>query len=267
VDENWTTDKLPPIIGQTEKISGIFAHSNWVSTDKRYLFCFDEGNEVDIAVHDISDPKHPKLIGTFQYSGEADYDAVPHNGEIRGQYLYVAYYTAGLRVFDISNPFQPYEVGHAETYRDPDGDGVMDRTSLKNKYEGAWNAYPYLPSGNVLLSDRNSGLFVVKQIAPYYSPERFTVSAHLDTSGYCILSWSPATNARGYSVLRSNSTIGPFEQIAEHLIEESYTDTTSLQMNYYKIVAINAEGRRVSLVISSTGVTIPRQSKAGKRNR
>jgi hypothetical protein len=136
VDENWATDELPPIIGRTEEISGIYAHSNWVSTDKRYLFCFDEGNQVDIAVHDIADPTQPKLIGTFQYSGEADYNAVPHNGEVRGQYLYIAYYSVGLRVFDISNPFQPFEVGKAETLRDPDGTGVLENTALS---DGAWN--------------------------------------------------------------------------------------------------------------------------------
>lgn len=71
VNENWITGNLPPIIGHTEEISGIFAHSNWASEDNQYLFCFDEGNAVDIAVHNISNPTSPKLLGTFQYSQSA----------------------------------------------------------------------------------------------------------------------------------------------------------------------------------------------------
>ena len=68
VNENWPTDTLPPLIGETKEISGTYAHSNWASKDGRYIFCFDEGNQVDIAVHDISDPTQPKLLGNFHYS-------------------------------------------------------------------------------------------------------------------------------------------------------------------------------------------------------
>lgn len=119
------------------------------------MYCFDEGNEIDIAVYDISDPTHPKTIGTFQYSGEAAFNAVPHNGEIRGRYLYVAYYTVGLQVFDVSNPYHPYEVGKIETYRDPSGSGVIAETGSGSA--GGWNV---------------STLFVVKiQISPAIAPD------------------------------------------------------------------------------------------------
>ena len=148
MDENWITDTLPVIIGQTEEMSGIYAHSNWASEDGRYLFCFEEGNQIDIAVHDISDPTNPILIGTFQFSSDkAEQESRLHNGEVRGQYLFVAYYKAGLRVFDISNPFQPYEVGKAETYRDPNGDGIFEN-NINSGFDGAWNVshcseYPF----------------------------------------------------------------------------------------------------------------------------
>lgn len=64
---------------------------------------------------------------------------MPHNGEVRGQYLYVAYYKAGLRVFDISNPLSPYEVGKTETFRDPNGDGVLENPYINAQSNGAWN--------------------------------------------------------------------------------------------------------------------------------
>jgi hypothetical protein len=146
VNENWTTNTLPPLIGETEKISGIYAHSNWVSMDKRYIFCFDEGNKVDIAVHDISDPTDPKLLGNFRYSEESKYNGVPHNGEVRDNYLYVAFYSVGLRVFDISNPIHPFEVGKAETFRDADGMGVL--ADSPDIYDGAWNVSSMMAGAN-----------------------------------------------------------------------------------------------------------------------
>ena len=83
---------------------------------------------------------------SFQYSDDAAQNSRIHNGQVRGNYLLTAYYEAGLRVFDISNPANPVEVGKYETWRDPDGDGTFDKTVTGN-YNGAWNLHVFLPSG------------------------------------------------------------------------------------------------------------------------
>lgn len=128
IDSSWSSG-LPPLIGETDQISGIYAHSNWATEDGRYLFSWDENNNIDISVHDITDITDPIQIALFQYSDNARNNALPHNGQVRGQYLYVAYYEAGLRVFDISNPYYPYEVGTVETFQ----------RSIRGNMEGAWN--------------------------------------------------------------------------------------------------------------------------------
>jgi len=175
VGASWPTGALPPLVGQTNQISGIYAHSNWVSDDKRYLFSWDENNVIDISVHDITNPAAPIEINLFQYSENSQYNAIPHNGEVRAKYLYVAYYEAGLRVFDISNPYAPLEVGKAETYRDADGDGDYTR-GISGSYDGAWNTYPFLPSGNILVSDMYGGLFIVRADPPYPTPDAPTAN-------------------------------------------------------------------------------------------
>jgi hypothetical protein len=43
-------------------------------------------------------------------------------------------------------------IGFYDTYQGPAGNG----------YEGCWGVYPYLPSGNIIASDVNEGLFVLK---------------------------------------------------------------------------------------------------------
>jgi fibronectin type 3 domain-containing protein len=107
------------------------------------------------------------------------------------------------------------------------------------------------------------GLYVVKPNPPYGRPTSFSISSKTNQSG-TILTWSSAENARGYSVLRSKSASGPYVQIAEHLIETSYTDKSSpLATNYYRVVAKNGQGVTKSWIVFSDGALI-KPSKASK---
>jgi len=157
---NIRTSTQIPKIGETNRVSRSYAHQNVVSDDGKTLFVFDEFNIFDIGVYDISDLSAPELIRTLQWSGEqSEGNSVVHNGLILGNYLVVAYYTAGLRVFDISNTSNIQEVGKYETFRDPNGDGIFDENSLSGT-AGAWNVAK-LSSGKILISDTVSGTFVV----------------------------------------------------------------------------------------------------------
>ena len=67
-------------------------------------------------VVDISDEKHPVPISTFMpdLDGEpADrYGAHQPNEQVHGNVLYVTWFSGGLRAVDVSNPYQPREVGY-----------------------------------------------------------------------------------------------------------------------------------------------------------
>ena len=73
-----------------------------------------------------------------------------HNIYIRPEssLVIMSYYVDGTRVLDISNPANPVEVGYFDT---------SDWTGL---YDGNWGTYAYLPSGHIISSDRNNGLFI-----------------------------------------------------------------------------------------------------------
>jgi len=176
---NIRTSTSFPKIGQTNRVIGAYAHQNVVSDDGTKLFVFDEFNRFDIGVYDISNLSRPQLISTFQWSGEqSEGNAIVHNGAIFGNYLIVAYYKAGLRVFDISNTNNIQEVGKYETYRDPDGDGNFENNSLSG-YDGAWNVAK-LQSGKILVSDTVYGTFVVTLndgTAPTSAPVTLTTPA------------------------------------------------------------------------------------------
>ena len=250
---NSETKTVPPLLGRTPSISGIYAHSSALYND-RYLFQTDENNRHDICVYDIGNLMQgtgsPQLISRFQYSEHNSMNALTHNGFIRGNYYFNAYYQAGLRVFDISNPYYVHEVGKVETYRDPDGNGQLINVK-KTEYKGSWNVYPYLPSGNILVNDMYHGLFIVAASAPYDPPEPPILSAERDGGGNANLSWNVGINVRGYSVIRSfdGST---YAKIAEHIMGNSFLDNDAQGKSaFYKVIAVNGEGEGTSVPVYS----------------
>ena len=169
---------VPSLVGETTAVTGSYSHSNWLNDDASLLYTFEEFDVHDIAVYDVSVPSTPTLVNTFQYADDATTSSLVHNGQVRGSYLLTAYYEAGFRVFDVSNPVNPVEVGNWETWRDPDGDGSHEQ-SITGGYDGAWNLDTTLPSGNVLVSDMKSGAFIVR-VDPVAVPAN-----HLPTSPPC----------------------------------------------------------------------------------
>jgi len=123
-----------------------FHHSGDVTEDERYLYICDElatGSTPDITIWDIQDPASPVRVGQLNDA------ATVHNIYVIGDLAYIAYYSAGFRVYDISNPTQPSLAGQYDTSKRT-GEGFI----------GAIGAYVYLPSGNILVCDIENGLFV-----------------------------------------------------------------------------------------------------------
>ena len=68
-----------------------------------------------------------------------------------GENQNISYYLYGLQVLDISDPADMRLAAYYDTY-----DGETDYI-----YTGAWGAYPFFGSDQVIVSDRVSGLYVV----------------------------------------------------------------------------------------------------------
>jgi choice-of-anchor B domain-containing protein len=81
--------------------------------------------------------------------------AIDHNGYVKGNTYYQANYAAGVRMIDISNIENKAlnEIGFFDTY--PENNNAT--------FKGAWSVYPYLPSGNIIISDIDRGLFVIRK--------------------------------------------------------------------------------------------------------
>ena len=108
------------------------------------------GIKTTLRAMDISDLVNPAIIGT--YTGQTY--AIDHNGFSVGNYYYMSNYRRGLSVIDISDPSAMADVAFFDTYPVPAENDA--------NFDGAWGVYPYLPSGNILVSDIGYGLFVLK---------------------------------------------------------------------------------------------------------
>ena len=127
-----------------------YNHSGWLSDDGTIYAMQDENHGYDVKILDVSDLNNISVLSTFN-SG-VDAASMAHNGIIKGNHLYLAYYHDGLRIFDISDPSNPIQTWEYDTYM----------PNSHASYKGAWGIYPYLPSGNIIVSDMQTGLYIIE---------------------------------------------------------------------------------------------------------
>jgi len=156
---NITNPSAPKLLStasynDVDKLSQ-YVHSGWWSEDKNYFFVHDEFDEMKadinttLRIFAIDSLKSPHQVG--QWTGTTS--AIDHNGYVRGNKYYMSTYERGLTILDISNPAIPVEVGFFDTFPD----------SNNPAYNGAWGVYPFLPSGLILVSDIQSGLYILRE--------------------------------------------------------------------------------------------------------
>tara|TARA_B100000989_G_scaffold294676_1_gene274210 strand:- start:7231 stop:8538 length:1308 start_codon:yes stop_codon:yes gene_type:complete len=163
-----------------------YTHQAWLTEDHRYLLLGDELDEINdsgnlnktrtiiINLDDLDEPK-----SHFDYI--SDTAAIDHNGYVVGTKYYLASYTSGLRVIDLLNIDQKIvrEVGYFDTYpddtqdhgvpasvvrsSDPDDNHDGKKGAGNSFFKGAWSVYPFFQSKNIVISDINRGLFIVRK--------------------------------------------------------------------------------------------------------
>ena len=145
---DFTNTASPFLIGNlTGYIDQGYNHSGKWSTDGNWYVFADETPGARIKLCDASDLTDIQVHAVFTTNSDAT--TVAHDPVFKGQYVYVAYYYDGFVVFDISDPSAPFIAGYYDTY-----------TDLSVLFKGAWGVYAELPSGRILVSDRQTGLYL-----------------------------------------------------------------------------------------------------------
>jgi choice-of-anchor B domain-containing protein len=127
----------PVLLQRLQIPSAGYVHNAWLTDDSHYMMTTEETIGKTIKMWDISDLNNITFTDDILAPGQ-----LAHNAHIKGKYAYVSHYSDGLRIYDISDPYNIVEAGYYDTADD-------------------WGAYPFFASGKILISDIDDGLYVV----------------------------------------------------------------------------------------------------------
>jgi hypothetical protein len=176
-----------------------YNHSSAITPDGHTLvFCDEVPRNLPVKIANISDIHNISIDTTFR---SAD-GPTAHNPYINDKsHVIIAYYQDGLQIFDISNPKYPVRTGYFDT---DTIDGISNNYNpTGTTYHGNWGAYIDLPSGHILASDMQNGLYVldatlalgiadfakeISQVLVYPNPAEHIVSLQFYLKNASILS-------------------------------------------------------------------------------
>ena len=215
---DYTDAAEPVLLAGTE--TNAYNHSSWLSEDGSYLIFAEEVPKgFPLGIMDLNNLQNGfiEVDNYFQFPLILDDDVfnTAHNPYILGDYAYVSYYEDGVQVIDLSDPSQPTLAGYYDTF--------PNNTNYAG-YFGCWGVYPYLPSGNIIATDRKYGLHVL----------RFeqNVSATEDLFGANAIDIFPNPSADGFFNLMMNEAEGDnfffevFEVSGKKMFEQVISGTS-----------------------------------------
>ena len=138
-----------------------YTHQGWLTSDMKYVVVndeLDEGNNVNTKTHvfNVEDLDNPFYVGFH----EGTTAAIDHNLYIKTvngvELVFEANYRAGLQVLKINDLTSVNNLFTEVAYFD------IYPGSNTNAFNGAWSNYPYFPSGTVIVSGIEQGLFVLR---------------------------------------------------------------------------------------------------------
>jgi choice-of-anchor B domain-containing protein len=149
---DFTNPAAPTSIASWTYPGAYYTHNSWPDASGRYLYVTDEHNGETLRIFDIADLANPILVNGLSCNPVA----IVHNAHVRGNELYLSNYTEGIRFLDLADPVHPAEFGWADSYPGPSGG-----------YGGVWEVCPFFPSGIVIASDMQTGLYVYRPVRNY----------------------------------------------------------------------------------------------------
>ncbi|MGE0560949.1 MAG: choice-of-anchor B family protein [Flavobacteriales bacterium] len=141
--------KSAPVTMATKTTPSAFTHNCWISDDGQTVYTTDEKSNAYLGAYNVSDLNNITEVDRVQ--SNPGMNVIPHNVHFMNDYIITSYYRDGVTVHDVCDPTNIVEVGNYDTSPAFSGNG----------FNGCWGVYPWLPSGNIIASDIENGLFVL----------------------------------------------------------------------------------------------------------
>ena len=135
------SDKTSPKVLATQATPGKFNHNSWLSDDSKILFTADERSKTPLGAFDVSDLDNITQLDLY-YPSELPTQEV-HNVRVLHDFLINASYGGQLTLVDANRP-----------------DNLIETAWVSLGSSLVWDADPFLPSGILLATAKNEGLFI-----------------------------------------------------------------------------------------------------------
>ncbi len=123
-------------------------HNIWLSDDSKFIFTTDEISPPGQNIFRAHDARDFNTIiinaGTYK-SPTGGNNPVVHNAYVKTHWAIIAHYTEGVKIVDVTEPYDLVEVGAYDTFTGSGGSAPQ--------YNGCWGVYPYYPSGKIVASN------------------------------------------------------------------------------------------------------------------
>ncbi len=135
--------------------SGYNSHSSYPTPDGNTLIVCRETPGGDVKFYDITNPSaiptNPVPLVTLTPASMGMEADIPHNPVVVSNYLFLSWYQNGVQIFDITDRTRPVRLGFYDTFSG----------AAASSFEGNWGVFPYLGFDKVLVSDIQSGFYVM----------------------------------------------------------------------------------------------------------
>ena len=223
------TNPAVPVQTHSWTYPGAFSHNAWPSGDGKTLYITDETTGEELKIFDITTVTSPVLVNGITSNPKA----IVHNAHVLGDELFLSNYTEGIRALDIADPLHPAEFASADSYFGPSGG-----------FFGVWEVCPYFPSGTVIASDMQTGLYVYRLNRDYG-----VIRAKVEYAG-----GAPAAGVPVYLTTQGDSLITPADGIVQFAPSPGTHTVLARKFGYYDATdtRLVSTGLRDTIVLTLT---------------
>jgi ELWxxDGT repeat protein len=129
--------------------TGWSGHTAWPTSDGNYVSVSHEIGGGTTSIYDIHNLSNPQLVAMIP-DLPRNQASTEDQQMIVGNLLSIAWYQAGARVYDVSDPTNPVLVGNYDTYPGP----------VTAPVEGVWGVFAFPGNSLLLAADGQHGLFI-----------------------------------------------------------------------------------------------------------
>jgi choice-of-anchor B domain-containing protein len=188
-----------------------YNHQGWLSPSADNYFFTDETSGKRIKKCTVNDQFNLEI--THLFGTNYLQNSIPHNLICDENFLYVAYYNEGLRIYDIRDV--PIEIAAFDTYN----------SNSTFNMNGAWGVYPF-DSGRIIISDRQGGLFLFR-----FNSDNFLIQPQEDFVFYPNpVEMNSSIGIRTPNDKISNFTLSIHDLSGKLLFEKSFENQTFTEL-------------------------------------